>query len=65
MAIQLTPNIKDTLTAARWRSLKLYNGYRLVIAILFFVTQSAICDKAYWQDNYVSLVLAYFIFSCI
>ena len=65
MAIQLTPNIKDTLTAARWRSLKLYNGYRLVIAILFFVTQSAIGDKAYWQDNYVSLVLAYFIFSCI
>ena len=65
MAIQLTPNIKDTLTAARWRSLKLYNGYRLVIAILFFVTQSAIGDKAYWQDNYVSLLLAYFIFSCI
>ena len=65
MSIQLTPNIKDTLTAARWRSLKLYNGYRLVIAILFFVTQSAIGDKAYWQDNYVSLVLAYFIFSCI
>jgi two-component system sensor histidine kinase PilS (NtrC family) len=65
MAIQLTPNIIDTLTAARWRSLKLYNGYRLVIAILFFVTQSAIGDKAYWQDNYVSLVLAYFIFSCI
>lgn len=65
MAIQLTPNIKDTLTAARWRSLKLYNGYRLVIAILFFVTQSAIGDKAYWQSNDVSLVLAYFIFSCI
>jgi len=69
MAIQLTPNIDDTLTAARWRSLKLYNGYRLLIAILFLITQSALGNNPYSQSVDVSLfsslVLAYFIFSCI
>ena len=47
MAIQLTPNIDDTLTAARLRSLKLYNGYRLLIAILFLITQSALGNNPY------------------
>ncbi len=69
MAILLTPNIDDTLTTARWRSLKLYNGYRLLIAILFLVTQSAIGNDYFLKDIEVnlfsSLVLAYFIFSCI
>ena len=69
MAIQLTPNIDDTLTAARWRSLKLYNGYRLLIAILFLITQSALGNNPYSQSVdaslFSSLVLAYFIFSCI
>ncbi len=69
MAIQLTPNIDDTFTATRWRSLKLYNGYRLLIAILFLVTQSAIGDSSSLQNFDASLfsglVLAYFIFSCI
>ena len=69
MAIQLTPNIDDTITAARWRSLKLYNGYRLLIAILFLITQSALGNNPYSQSVeaslFSSLVLAYFIFSCI
>lgn len=69
MAIQLTPSIDDTLTAARWRSLKLYNGYRLLIAILFLITQSALGNNPYSQSVeaslFSSLVLAYFIFSCI
>lgn len=54
MAILLTSNIDDTLTAARWRSLKLYNGYRLLIAILFLVTQSAIGDDYFLQNTQLS-----------
>lgn len=69
MAILLRPNIDDTLTAARWRSLKLYNGYRLLIAILFLVTQNTIGDDYFLLSSEVrlfsSLVLGYFIFSCI
>ncbi len=69
MAIDLTPNIDVTLTAARWRSLKLYNGYRLLIALLFLATQNAFRDGDFLQNSEVplfsALVLGYFIFSCI
>ncbi len=69
MAIDLTPNIDDTLTAARWRSLKLYNGYRLLIALLFLVTQNAFRDGSFLQNSelplFSELILGYFIFSCI
>lgn len=69
MAIDLTPNIDDTLTTARWRSLKLYNGYRLLIALLFLATQNAFRDGDFLQNSEVplfsALVLGYFIFSCI
>lgn len=69
MAIDLTPNIDDTLTAARWRSLKLYNGYRLLIALLFLVTQNAFRDGNFLQNSelplFSELILGYFIFSCI
>lgn len=69
MAIDLTPNLDDTLTAARWRSLKLYNGYRLLIALLFLATQNAFRDGSFLQNSelplFSELILGYFIFSCI
>ncbi|MBX9676433.1 MAG: PAS domain-containing protein [Methylotenera sp.] len=69
MAIDLTPNLDETLTAARWRSLKLYNGYRLLIALLFLATQNAFRDGSFLQSSelplFSELILGYFIFSCI
>ncbi|PPD18994.1 MAG: sensor histidine kinase [Methylotenera sp.] len=69
MAIDLTPNLDDTLTAARWRSLKLYNGYRLLIALLFLATHNAFRDGSFLQSSelplFSELILGYFIFSCI
>ena len=68
MAIDLTPNIDDTITATRWRSLKLYNGYRLFISLLFLVSQNEMLGSNFLQNNqaslFSSLVWGYFIFSC-
>jgi two-component system, NtrC family, sensor histidine kinase PilS len=69
MAIDLTPNLNLKLTANRWRSLKLYNAYRLIIAMLYFVTQSMLSSGYWWDssrnDPFSLLVLGYFIFSLI
>ena len=66
MAIDLTPNIDDTITATRWRSLKLYNGYRLFISLLFLVSQNEMLGSNFLQNNkddlFSSLVFGYFIF---
>ena len=73
MAINLTPNIGDTITATRWRSLKLYNVYRLLLAFLLLVKpilvqQGAMRDGYFLQHIQLSLVsglvLGYFVFSC-
>ena len=67
MAIDLSPNLNVKITASRWRSLKLYNAYRLVIAVLYFVTQSMLSDGYWWNssttDPFSLLVLGYFVFS--
>jgi two-component system, NtrC family, sensor histidine kinase PilS len=69
IAIELTPNIDATITATRWRSLKLYNGYRIVIALMFLIMQSTASKGNFLlnseQDLFASLVLGYLAFSCL
>ncbi len=69
IAIELTPDIDATITATRWRSLKLYNGYRMLIALMFLIMQSTIGEGNLLinseKDLFSNLVLGYFVFSCI
>ncbi len=70
MAIDLTTN---NITAMRWSSLKLYNAYRLVLALLLLITQGLVSSESLWQSINSSLlaslfstvVTGYFIFSLI
>jgi len=69
MAIDLVSNLEAKLTSTRWRSLKLYNAYRILIALMFVVTQGLIKEVNHWQnltDNLPAfLVFVYFTFSII
>ncbi len=50
MAIELIPNLEAKITSTRWRSLKLYNAYRILIALMFFVTQDMLKESSIWQN---------------
>jgi len=75
MAIELAPDIDATITATRWRSLKLYNVYRLVIALMFLIMQNMLgidhflqnINKDFFSNPllFSNLVLGYFVFSAI
>jgi two-component system, NtrC family, sensor histidine kinase PilS len=73
MAIDLIANLDDKITATRWRSLKLYNAYRLVIALVLLITQGLLSSGSLWQslhadlfaDFFSSVITAYFIFSIL
>ena len=73
IANNLLEKISDRLTATRWRSLKLYNLYRLFITLLLLITQGLIVTNSWQQtlsanlfiDLFSSLVTCYFIFSVI
>lgn len=73
MAIDLIASINANITATRWRSLKLYNIYRLLITLLLLITQG-ILHSSNWQqtlntdlfaDSFSTFVTLYFIFSVI
>ncbi|MGB7815292.1 MAG: ATP-binding protein [Methylotenera sp.] len=69
MAIDLIANLDNKITATRWRSLKLYNAYRFLIALLLLVTQDLLNSDNWLQsaraDLFSALVLGYFAFSII
>ncbi len=73
MAIDLIASLDAKITATRWRSLKLYNAYRLVIAFLLFTTQGLDNQSGWWHaintdlptDLFSSLLVGYLIFSVI
>ena len=73
MAIDLMANLDTHITATRWRSLKLYNVYRLLITLLLLITQGLIVTSDWQQtlnanlfvDLFSTLVSCYFIFSVI
>jgi two-component system, NtrC family, sensor histidine kinase PilS len=73
MAIDLIAAIDANINATRWRSLKLYNVYRLLVTLLLLITQG-ILHSSNWQqtlntdlfaDSFSTLVTCYFIFSVI
>ena len=73
MAIDLIAATDANITATRWRSLKLYNVYRLLIALLLLITQGLL-NSSNWQqtfssnlfvDVFATLITCYFIFSVI
>ncbi len=69
MAIDLIANLDTKITATRWRSLKLYNAYRFLIALLLLVTQDLLSNDNWLQsaraDLFSALALGYFVFSLI
>ena len=73
MAIDLIASIDANITATRWRSLKLYSVYRLLIALLLLITQGLL-NSGDWQqtlsadwfvDVFATLITCYFVFSVI
>lgn len=73
MAIDLIAHVDATINATRWRSLKLYNAYRFLIALLLIVTQDLISNRNWLQSAnmavstnlFSALVVGYFAFSII
>ena len=69
MAIDLIATIDSKITATRWRSLQLYNGYRVLVALLFLVLQGLFNLESsllnFSNDLFSNLVIAYFVFSII
>ena len=73
MAIDLVASAEPKTTATRWRSLKLYNAYRLLITLLLLLTQGLINNDSWWQnvnadiflDFFAAVAVSYFIFSVI
>jgi two-component system sensor histidine kinase PilS (NtrC family) len=71
MAIDLAASAELKTSATRWRSLKLYNAYRLLIALLLLVTQGLFGYDSWWQnvnadlflDFFSVIAVSYFIFS--
>ncbi len=69
MAIDLIATLDSKITSSRWRSLKLYNAYRIVIALLFLAMQNLLNNDAWLknasEDLFSVLALGYFVFSII
>jgi len=69
MAIDLIANLDSKITATYWRSLKLYNAYRFLIALLLLGTQSPSNYSDLLQSAqtgiFSKLVLGYLVFSII
>ncbi len=69
MATDLFAALDNNINATRWRSLQLYNGYRVLIALLFLVLQGLFTKEgslpSLGSDLFSTLVFSYLIFSII
>lgn len=73
MAIDLVAHLDAKINTTRWHSLKLYNAYRFLIALLLMVTQNVISNSNWLQsanmavsaDLFSALIVGYFVFSII
>ena len=69
MVTESSEKVMDNLSSTRWRSLMLYNGYRIVIAIMFMATQDLLVrniDKEIFNNSLSTLLIfGYFTFSLI
>jgi two-component system, NtrC family, sensor histidine kinase PilS len=50
-----TPLQSTKLISARWNSFKLYNGYRILIALTLLISESASKSELFWQGTSVGL----------
>lgn len=50
MAADLITTSAANISATRWSSLKLYNAYRLVVALLLLATQDLLSNGAWLQN---------------
>jgi two-component system sensor histidine kinase PilS (NtrC family) len=69
MVTDLIATSASNIIATRWRSLKLYNAYRLVVALLLLAMQDMLNNDAWLQnastDFFSALALGYFAFSIV
>lgn len=69
MATDLFAPVDSNINAMRWHSLQLYNGYRVLVALLFLFLQGIFSSErsplTLSQDLFSTLILAYFVFSII
>ena len=69
MATDLFATIDNNINSTRWRSLQLYNGYRVLIALLFLLLQGLFGREGTLPilsgDLFSTLIFSYFIFSII
>ena len=69
MATQLLPDNDKGLTVTHWRTLRLLNIYRLIVALIFVSTLFASHDKSWLEYNSLSLYnsssISYLIFAVI
>lgn len=68
MAITLISSLEEKLTSTRWNSLKLYNAYRIIVALMFVLTQGLLKAGNDWQnatDLLPYLIFSYVVFSLI
>jgi two-component system sensor histidine kinase PilS (NtrC family) len=68
MAIELISNLEAKLASTRWNSLKLYNIYRILVALMFLMTQGLLKTEINWNntENILPyLIVGYIIFSII
>jgi len=68
MAIELISNLEAKLASTRWNSLKLYNIYRILVALMFLITQGLLKTEIDWNNTehlLPYLIVGYIIFSII
>lgn len=73
MTLDFFSRLDAKVSSTRWRTLKLYNLYRLIIAVLLYFTQGVVVDSFSTANfsvysllnTFSSLLIAYFIFSLI
>ena len=67
MALDIFASLDSKMKATRWRSLQLYNAYRILIALLFLVLQGLLNkdDLTSKGELFPTIIIAYFVFSVV
>lgn len=69
MAIDHLHNLEAKLITTRWHSLKLYNAYRVLIALMLLLSHNSLIYNTWWQslntDFFSMLAMGYLAFSLI
>jgi len=66
MSSPSTSTFDNNLVSARWNSLKLYNGYRIVIALMLLISHNSLNDASNITSSFLlSTTVSYLLFSII